>query len=572
MGRFDRFAAPVRTAWRNAAAGWDQFWFTPANATALGWLRILSGGMVVYTHAVWGLRLDAFFGLHGWQDPLAVQVLLQDSAATSFWWCVPPDWAAAVHAGCQTVLALYVLGAALRVTAPLALVIVISYANRAPQANFGLDQINTLLTAYVCLGSLFLPRRDACLSLDHLWHRFRSAWKLTRRGDAQPAIEAPHPHAAVNVAARLIQIHMAIVYLHAGLGKMKGDAWWDGTAVWMAAANYEYQSGDLTWMAWCPYIPQFATMMTVAWEVTFFLLVWRPRWQPWVLLCGVMMHLGIGGFLGMWTFGTVMIVTYVAFIPPEALLRIQGWCDARWRGDHRTMIAFNPASRWSCLRAAWIAAWTPDHAWAWRVDGEAPMPAAAGRAQRAVADPIGEIREWWQNLGTGGAGGWPFSSGVWDRTRPLSVLLIDARLKHATELQEYLLSKGYDCSVVATPLLGACQLAVSPYQTIVLVAHGLAQMPEIERLRNLCLRHSDQGPTTLLALERSCLEHFLGQATPRHRIIAVPYTLREIRTELAAAWNQQAPLDSGILSEKATAPAPAGAAPSAATAILLKQE
>lgn len=355
------------STWRDVAYAWDRFWFTPADASTLGWMRILSGCMLVYTHAVWGLRLDAFFGPEGWQDPLLVQVVLERATSVSFWWHVPTEWMGTAHATALSILVLYVLGAGLRITAPLAFAIVISYSNRVPQANFGLDQINTLLTAYLALGYVFLPSRDARLSLDRIWYRFRSLWKSTRRGDLPPQVAAPQRQVAANIAARLVQVHMAIVYLYAGLGKLKGDAWWDGTAVWMAAANYEYQSGDLTWMAWYPYVPQFVTIFTVAWEVTFFLLVWRTRWQLWVLVCGVLMHLGIGAFLGMWTFGLIMIVTYVSFVPPEMVLRLQQGCDYLWWGDRPTTIGIDPSRWWTCLCGAWRGAWTPDRAQVWRI-------------------------------------------------------------------------------------------------------------------------------------------------------------------------------------------------------------
>ena len=42
-------------------------------------MRILFGGMLFYTHLVWGLNLDGFFGPNGWQG----ETLVQDGAAGS---------------------------------------------------------------------------------------------------------------------------------------------------------------------------------------------------------------------------------------------------------------------------------------------------------------------------------------------------------------------------------------------------------------------------------------------------------------------------------------------------------
>ena len=37
---------------RSLAGDWDAFWFRPADPTLLGLLRILTGLMLLYTHAV----------------------------------------------------------------------------------------------------------------------------------------------------------------------------------------------------------------------------------------------------------------------------------------------------------------------------------------------------------------------------------------------------------------------------------------------------------------------------------------------------------------------------------------
>jgi hypothetical protein len=119
--------------------------------------------------------------------------------------------------------------------------------------------------------------------------------------------------ASANVALRLIQLHLCIIYLWAGLGKLQGEAWWTGDAIWLALANQEYQSMDMTWLASFPRLLELLTHATIFWELSFSALVW-PKATRWVMLSiGAMMHLGIGMFLGMWTFGSIMIFSYVSF-------------------------------------------------------------------------------------------------------------------------------------------------------------------------------------------------------------------------------------------------------------------
>jgi hypothetical protein len=122
-----------------------------------------------------------------------------------------------------------------------------------------------------------------------------------------------------------VQIHLCVIYFGAGLSKLKGLSWWTGDAVWLAIANREYQSQDLTWLAWTPWLINLVSVGTVAWEMTFWLLIWHPRLRWPVLLVGLGMHTGIGLFLGMWTFGLVMEMGYLAFVRPESLLAWGAW-------------------------------------------------------------------------------------------------------------------------------------------------------------------------------------------------------------------------------------------------------
>ena len=96
--------------------------------------------------------------------------------------------------------------------------------------------------------------------------------------------------------------------------------------MWNVIANQEYQTIDLTWMAWTPWLPFLIAHITIAWEVFFIVLVWNRRLRPLMLAMGTAMHVGIGAFLGMWTFGLIMTFAYLSFADPEiwrAVLRAQ---------------------------------------------------------------------------------------------------------------------------------------------------------------------------------------------------------------------------------------------------------
>ena len=282
----------------DAVAWWRRFWFTPQPVDTVCLLRWLAGGMLLYTHTVWTLALDEFFTADGWQPAELVEAVGR-GGSVSFWWLVPDGWLWPVHIASLLALAAFWVGLFTPVTKWLAVLVTLSYANRTPLANFGLDQINGMLALYLALApcgakwSVDAWRRGACIA----------------------------PSAAARLATRLVQVHLCVIYVYAGLAKLKGQAWWNGEAIWMTLANEEYQSLDLTWLAWHPRLTEALTHGTVVWELSFWALVWRPRLRPYVLTVGTLMHIGIGAFLGMWTFGLAMTIAYVAFWEPGATSR-----------------------------------------------------------------------------------------------------------------------------------------------------------------------------------------------------------------------------------------------------------
>jgi len=289
---------------RSLADDWDAFWFRPADPTLLGLLRVLTGLMLLYTHAVWGLVLGQFFGPVSWLSPALVRTIQQDQYNFSFWWLVADGWMWPVYGLSMAVLLLFTLGLCTRVTSILSLLVVISFAHRVPQATFGLDQINAMLTLYLAIG----PSGQA-LSLDRVIARLRGGSALAR----------PAPSAGANLALRLINVHMCVIYFFAGTSKLQGESWWTGEAMWRAFSNLEYQSIDMTWLAWHPWLLNLVTHLSVLWEVFFCVLIWRPRLRPLMLAGAVVLHVGIGACLGMWTFGLIMLVGCASFLPNQAV-------------------------------------------------------------------------------------------------------------------------------------------------------------------------------------------------------------------------------------------------------------
>ncbi len=298
-----RCFSTVADSWQRVLNAWHQFWFRPIDPLMIGIIRMLTGWMLLYNLLVWSLDLPAFFGDYGLQPLETIRSLHEGDLVFSFWLWTGDAWLWPMHSACVAIAAMFFLGIASRVTSILCFLITISYSQRVPVANFGFDQILGFLCLYLSLGP-----SGAAMSVDAVFRR----WWRKRRGLSTDVI----PSSSAQMVSRLIQLHLCAIYLWAGFSKLKGPSWWTGEAMWRVIANQEYQTMDLTWMANVPWLPYLIAHITIAWEVSFILLVWNPRLRPLMLLMGVLMHLGIGAFLGMWTFGLIMAFAYFSFSDP----------------------------------------------------------------------------------------------------------------------------------------------------------------------------------------------------------------------------------------------------------------
>jgi hypothetical protein len=170
---------------------------------------------------------------------------------------IDPFWMAVVHGCIMLVMFLFTIGFCTRITSVVAWAGMLSYTQRSPATVFGMDTMINILMIYLMIGP-----SGAAVSVDRqikLWWaaggrtrvitRWRIFWAnlLGRPLDSiEPAPEPaplpsrPTPLVSANLVIRLLQIHLGIIYLAAGISKLKGPAWWKGTAVWLPLATYEF--------------------------------------------------------------------------------------------------------------------------------------------------------------------------------------------------------------------------------------------------------------------------------------------------------------------------------------------
>jgi len=336
-------ARPVLDWSKAVLRGWDQFWFAPTLPHTLALIRILGGAMLLYTHVVWTIDLDAFLGTRSWLTSDTAGLMNRYVDEPNFAWSYlyfvdSPLLLWTLHLAGFIVFAMLTVGLFTRVSAVLAWVITISYCHRLTGTLFGLDQINAFIATYLMLGD-----SGGVWSVDR--------WMARRRGLDSPV----RPRIGTNIAIRCLQLHMCVIYLFGGIGKMRGEMWWDGSALWFAFASLEYQSLDMTWMVRHRWLLALLTHLTVFWETFYCFLIWPKLTRPVCLAMAVLVHLGIAICLGMKTFGLVMIIANLAFVYPETVRGVIGWLAARMIGrsassanvaSTATNYQRSPMSRW----------------------------------------------------------------------------------------------------------------------------------------------------------------------------------------------------------------------------------
>jgi hypothetical protein len=355
---------------------WSRFWFTPADPTPLGVIRILCGIMVLYIHLAYSYDLMNFHGPEAWLDKAmmddlrnnapyvrptltwdeAIPTPTDDPKETAFfqrWGMFPsqalyvghplfsiwfhvtdPNWMWVCHGAILFIMLLFTVGFCTRVTSVLTWLSILSYINRAQTSLFGMDTIMNLLVFYLMIGP-----SGAALSVDRLlsriWRRRRAAREGTLLADEEP----PVPSVRANFALRLLQLHVCIIYFTSGMSKLLGQAWWNGTAPWGTMANYEFSPMGYEWYMnalrflvahrWLWEVSMTGTaLFTLAFEIGFAFAMfvayalgpqnmWSGYLRSLMIASAVLLHLGIAVFMGLVTFSLMMLIAVSSFIPAE---------------------------------------------------------------------------------------------------------------------------------------------------------------------------------------------------------------------------------------------------------------
>jgi len=112
---------------------------------------------------------------------------------------------------------------------------------------------------------------------------------------------------AAGIAKRVIQFQLCLIYFSTAIEKGMGSQWWNGEAIWRTFMLPTFKHFDFGWMASVPFIPLLMGWSILLIEFSYIFLVWIPKYRVAAVLSVILMHFGIGLFMGMWLFAGIMI-------------------------------------------------------------------------------------------------------------------------------------------------------------------------------------------------------------------------------------------------------------------------
>ncbi len=296
--------------------GWDAFFFQPADPRPIGLIRICLGLLLLWNFGILGLDLQAFLGPDGWANADSVRSYLAfDGRPTgpgwTFWLGLPKALILPVYLSSLLTLILFTGGLWTRVTSVLTWIIVVSTIGRTPIIIFGFDQAASTLTLYLAVTGA----GGQSFSIDRFLRK-RRAGRNPSIDNPERAYESngePTPTVSANLCLRLIQLHLCLIYLMAGLAKLQSPIWWEGVAVISLLGYSEFRPIDLTWVAQWPKFLELSTHIALFLELSYAVLVWIRPIRPLLITMTLGLHVAIGITMGLYEFALAMMIANVAF-------------------------------------------------------------------------------------------------------------------------------------------------------------------------------------------------------------------------------------------------------------------
>ncbi|HLK99129.1 MAG TPA: HTTM domain-containing protein [Myxococcaceae bacterium] len=276
--------------------------------------RICAGSAILIEYLSNYAQRRYLFGPNGlWPFEFFAAEMDQSASFSLYAWSNSPVYfEVCFHLG-LLVAVLWLLGWRTRLITPLNYVFLWSLHQRFPGIWDGGDNIIHLVLLYAVFADV-----SAYFSLD------------ASRRSASSQEPGPWARASAmfhNTALLAFAIQISLVYGVAGLYKVQGSVWQEGTAIYYAFRGGQFVWPGVTeWIYRNAYVVTALTYATVAFQVSFPFLLFLNRYTRRVaVVLGFSFHLGIAIFLGLITFSLFMTSVDLALMSDEDYRAIGRW-------------------------------------------------------------------------------------------------------------------------------------------------------------------------------------------------------------------------------------------------------
>jgi hypothetical protein len=316
----------------NPVQAWNRFLFGPISAKPLGAFRILFGMIMLGYLGLMTVEFELWYTGAGLLQGTEAREAAGPLRFSALQYTDNPAIAYAVLAATAAAALGVLLGWRTRVMSVLLYLGMITLYHRNVSANGGPDALPLLMSFYM----MFCPS-GAAFSLD--------ARRVARkRGTvAEPMI--------VPWGVRLLQMQMCLIYFQSCVLKCQGPLWLNGTTVHYILFNREFGQFNMEWLAQYPLLINLMTHGALLIEFALAFWLWFRPTRRWVILGGVLLHMGIRPMLDVPGFGEMMTATYITFLAPDELESLMRLLDPR-AALARVASTFSPAALWPAGRRA----------------------------------------------------------------------------------------------------------------------------------------------------------------------------------------------------------------------------
>lgn len=292
--------AKVITFW----SGLQTFLFAKDFREQLGIFRFILCGTLFYMACYRQFNMDQLGVDSLIPRTMALQVFPDFYRPLVQWFFWPDAYVGFVHMILIILLFLATLGLTSRPLLLLTWILHQGILNRNYAILFGADVIGSLFLFYLCFTK--------CCDFFSVKNYFLKYPNEEKTPTQQISIST--------VFVRLMQVQICTIYMYTGFEKLKGNTWWDGTALWTVFANPQFSQYDFTFLRRVPLFFAVGTFLSILFEIYFPAMMMNKSLRKYWLVAGILFHLGIGMLLGLMTFSFVMVSTYVLFIQSESVI------------------------------------------------------------------------------------------------------------------------------------------------------------------------------------------------------------------------------------------------------------